>query len=238
MVRPSMRLLIPFLLALACSASPAGWCAEKSPDAGDLEQAARLLGYQSRLYEELRVYCGKQFPDTKGQFDFQVMSWIDANQTELNGLQAYLLSADRKEFEQRIGSALGKSLAGLKNADTAEEYMAVCEGFGQTLTGAPRIATVTPKAAGFLRAYLAEHPLPPLELQKAAARTVCLKKGMNQKIDLDVLQPRCTCSTQRTFELLSPQELSELDRVVKAFGEVETLPFMKRIAPQLAGCQN
>ena len=238
MLRLTMRLLILSVLAcLACTTSALAQSTAKPPDAADLDQAARLLGFQSRFNEELRVYCGKQFPDTKRDFDFLVMSWIDANQTELNGLQAYLLKADRQEFEQKISAALGKSFAGLKDADTAEEHTTVCGGFAETLAGAPRIASATPKAAGFLQAYLEQHPLPPLELQKAAVRTVCLKKGMNQKIDVDVMQPRCACATQRMFELLSPSELRELDAAVKAFGDLEALPFMKRIAPQLAECQ-
>lgn len=230
-----MRLLSLSVLVFACSMGPA-LAADKTPDAADLDQAARLLGFQARFNEALRIYCGKQFPDTKSQFDFLVMSWIDANQTELNGLQAYVLKTDRKAFEQKITAALDKSFAGLENADTAQEYTAVCEGFAQQLAGAPRIAAATPRAARFLQTYLEEHPLPPRESQQAAARTACLKKGMNQKLDLDVLQPRCACSTQRIFELLSAAELQELGRVVAAFGDVEALPSVKRIAPQLAAC--
>jgi hypothetical protein len=233
-----MRVLIlPVLACIACLASPVGRSAEATTDAADLGQAARLLGFLSRFNEGLRVFCGKQFPETKSQFDFLVMSWIDANQAELDALQVYLPTVDRKEFDQKLAGALTKGLGGLEDADTPQEHTAVCEGFAQQLTSSLSMATSTPKASGFLRAYLAEHPLPPLESKKAAARTVCLKKGMNQKIDLDVLRPRCACSTQRMFELLSPKELGELDTVVKAFGDVDALPFVKRIAPQLAECR-
>ena len=232
-----MRVLSLCVLAcVACFAPPASRGAEK-PDANDLDQAARAVGFQSLFNERMRVYCGKQFPDAKERFDFLVMAWRDVNQAELNGLQAYLPTVNRKEFDGRVDAALEKTLAGLKDADTFEEHTAVCEGFAENLAGPKPMSVQTPKAARFLSTYASEHPLPALELRKAAARTVCIKKGMNQHIDLDVLQPRCTCSTQRTFELLSPKELSELDAVVQAFGDINELASMKGIATQLADCQ-
>jgi len=238
MMRPTLRHLLLSLVASAVStvvASTATHAAE-SPDAADLDQAARLFGFQSRFNEMLRVYCGRQFSDTKDQFDFLMMAWIDANQPELNALQVYLPTVQRTEFDQRINVAVTKTLAGLTDAKTPQDYTAVCEGFAEELNGAPPMASRHPKASRFLRAYLQEHPLPAVELQKAATRTVCLKKGMNQKIDVDALVPRCACSTQLTFELLTAAELRELDTVVKAFGDVTTLTSVQRIAPQLAEC--
>jgi hypothetical protein len=227
------------LCVLACIVGWAGQVAQcaENPDVTDLDQAARVLGLQARFNEQLRVYCGKQFPEVKGRFDFLVMAWRDANQVELNGLQAYLPTVNRKEFDAKVDAVLAKRVAGLKDADTPAEYTAVCEGFAESLAGPRTLASQAPKAASFLRNFSSEHPLPALELRKAAARTVCIKKGMNQHIDLDVLQPRCACSTQRAFEMLSADELRELEGVVQAFGEVDELPSMKRIAPQLADCQ-
>lgn len=234
MMRPTLRLLL--LSLVACIASTVSDAAQ-NPDAADLDQAARLLAFQSRFNEELRVYCGKQFPETKSQFDILALAWIDANQAELNALQVYLPTVNRQEFDEKISASVAKSLSGLKNAKTPQDYMAVCEGFAERLNGAPPMANTTPKASRFLRSYLEAHPIPAIELQRSAARTVCLKKGMNQKLDLDALQPRCSCSTERIFQLLSPAELRELDAVVKAFGDIETLASVQRIQPQLAECQ-
>ena len=59
---------------------------------------------------------------------------------------------------------------------------------------------------------------------------------LEQVGDMDIMVPICACTTQRTFELLTPAELAELDRVARARGDAKALASMQRIGPELAKC--
>jgi hypothetical protein len=209
----------------------------EAPDAATLEQAARVFAFQARFNEELRKYCGKQFPDAKRRFDSLVAAWTLANKTELEALRAYVGTLDRKQFDAATDSSLSKSLAGLKNADTDQEYTIVCEGFGQTLmTDRPAGPARFPKASRLLVAYLEAHPLPPAQAFEADFQAACVNEGMAREIDFDALRVQCTCTSERLVALLQPAEIAAANRAVQSGGDVMNLEPVKRIASQLAQC--
>ena len=207
-------------------------------DASNVQQAVAMIAVEIRTMEETRLYCANEVPQAKRNFDYYTMLWESQNEEEIAAVEASLSRRpDRASFESMRDVAVTTGMAAIKSSAALLGAEKLCVAtFMSIKSGDRNIAKKTPKASQFLKDYLREHPIPPEVSGKRDARIGCEIQYFNKGIDLDGARTACTCIADVMYKSALPDELTEIDKVARAQGDVSQLASFTRMAPDLATC--
>jgi hypothetical protein len=206
-------------------------------DADNVSQAAGMVlaGRENML--RMRAFCAEQLPVHARIIDRAALVWIDKHEDELNGAESVMSAEKVSKFLQASAPMLDQFLAESKRVAREKGVESTCLNLaGGWQSDERSLAVQSPKASKFLKEYLKAHPLGEERLYQIGDETGCRQQQWNVGNGLDSALPLCKCLTDKTYELLSTEQLKGMRQWVlagKPLAEYE--PFAKT-APDMAQC--
>ncbi len=211
--------------------------AAQNLDADNLGEAASMVSVRTAQLDEIRKYCGTQLPQFRNWIDRAAILWADNNKPELDAVAVWYSDPHKAETHEKVLASLEPMFANLRLVLKLRDAEQVCGAAAQSWTsGNSNVANETPRASGFLREYLAAHPLPAQLAERRDFLGGCVKKIVMKDGSYDAALPVCDCMHKVSLSEFTPAENAEIDRLARAGLPLSDYPPMQRAAPKLAAC--
>lgn len=229
---------IVFPLTVVLGAVLSTTAAGAKADAANEREALVMVSAQIDIIEGVRKYCGRELGQWKSKIDYIALKWADQNIEAVRAVESFK-EHDASSKQQAIARevAVSQYLSDFKVRASSGRAEGVCGGFFHDITaGHQDVSSETPKAGGFLRDYLKNHPLSPAAADKLNFTMGCLKSSLNNRNDHDLMISACNCLYEVESTKVSKKERETADQMARSGGDVSSLPHMKRIQPLLSAC--
>src|SRR6185503_9136507 len=155
-------------------------------DADNLMQAAGMaLGGRETAFR-MRAYCVQKLPAHAREIDGAMLAWLDRHGDLIDAAESVIGVVKLKKYLQLAGPMLDKGAEYLQGIAQEKGGELVCMNLvARWQTGESDLPRQSPKAAAFLKEYVATHPVSPEHTQRNDDESGCIKQQWNSGRGLD-----------------------------------------------------